>query len=304
MTFAADHVPDVSIVIANYNTADYLIECVSSVKESVPPWLEHEVIVIDNGSTDTSVDLLQSSHPDVILITNHQNVGFSVANNQGVLRSRGRTILFLNPDTIVHQETIETILHFIDERPSIGAATCRVEFPDGQLDDGAHRGFPTPWNALCYFSGLHKLFPRRKLFTGYTLGWMNIGSVHEIDALVGAFMLVRREAGEQVGWWDEDYFFYGEDIDFCFKLKQVGWSILFVPDVCVTHYKGASAGIKKRSAEVTTANRDTRVRATRARFDAMRIFYRKHYTGTYPRGVTWLVLRAVDIKEWAAIRSI
>lgn len=295
---------EVSIIIANYNTAHYLSACVTSIKETMPPGLDYEIIVVDNASTDGSVELLRNAHPDVAAITNSRNVGFSVANNQGICHSRGLLLLFLNPDTIVQPNTIATMIRFLRRMPDVGAATCRVELPNGQLDDGAHRGFPTPWNALCYFSGAAKVFPRSKLFTGYTLGGMDMETVHEIDALVGAFMLVRREAGDDAGWWDEDYFFYGEDLDFCFKLKQAGWKIMFIPTVSITHYKGASSGIKRQSAKVATANRQTKLTATSARFDAMRIFYRKHYVGVYPNFLTWLVFQAIDLKERVASRGL
>lgn len=295
---------EVSIIIANYNTAHYLSACLTSIKETAVPGLDYEIIVVDNASSDGSVELVRTTHSDVILITNNRNAGFSAANNQGIGHSRGRLLLFLNPDTIVHPNTIQTMLRFVAERPDVGAATCRVELPNGQLDDGAHRGFPTPWNALCYFSGASKLLPRSKLVTGYVLSWMDMETVHEIDALVGAFMLVRREAGDAVGWWDEDYFFYGEDLDFCFNLKHAGWKIMYVPDVSITHHKGASAGIKKQSAKVTTASKETRVQATRARFEAMRIFYQKHYVNSYPRVLTDLVFRAIDVKERFAVRRL
>lgn len=295
---------DISVIIANYNTAVYLDECIRSLKQALRNVGSAEIIVVDNGSTDESVEMVGSLHPDVLLLQNDRNIGFSAANNRGVRLSQGRLVLFLNPDTIVPPHTVDTVLSIMNENRSVGAATCRVELPDGRLDDGAHRGFPTPWNALCYFSGASRIFPHSKLLTGYTLGWMDMDRVHEIDALVGAFMLVCREAGDEVGWWDEDYFFYGEDLDFCFKLKQAGWKILYVPHASITHYKGASAGIKKQSAKVTTATRDTKVRATKARFDAMRIFYRKHYVGVYPGLVTRLVLWAIDIKERVALRGL
>lgn len=295
---------DVSIIIASYNTAHYLATCLRSIKETVPPDLDYEIVVVDNASDDGTVEMLRDTHPDVALITNTSNVGFSAANNQGIRHSRGCLLLFLNPDTVIQPNAISTMVGFFEDTPDVGAGTCRVELPNGQLDDGCHRGFPTPWNALCYFSGVYKLFPRSKLLTGYTLGWKNLDVVHEIDALVGAFMLVRPEAGEQIGWWDEDYFFYGEDLDFCFKLKEAGWKIMFVPKVSITHLKGAASGIKKRSAKLTTADRETKTRATKARFNAMRIFYRKHYVGFYPAFLTWMVLRAIDIKEYAASRRL
>lgn len=116
-------------------------------------------------------------------------------------------------------------------------------------------------------------------------------------------MLVRREAGEEVGWWDEDYFFYGEDLDFCYKLKEKGWKIYFVPTVSVLHHKGVTGGIRKESQHVTTADKETRLRATKARFDAMKIFYKKHYMDKYPEIVTWIVLQTINLKQRIALKQ-
>jgi GT2 family glycosyltransferase len=200
--------------------------------------------------------------------------------------------------------TLEAMVRFMEDTPAAGASTCAVLLPGGELDDGSHRGFPTPWNTFCRFAGLSHLFPHHRFTSGYALGWLDRSTVHEIDALVGAFMLVRREAGDAVGWWDENYFFYGEDLDFCFRLKSAGWKIFFVPSVTITHFKGTSAGIKKQAEKVSTASHETRLRASRARFNAMRIFYRKHYRTRYPRILSWLILSAIDAKEWMARRSI
>jgi hypothetical protein len=169
--------------------------------------------------------------------------------------------------------------------------------PNGQIDDASHRGFPTPWNAFVHFSGLAKIFGKTKLFGGYNLGFKNFSETHEIDALAGAFMVVRREAGEKVSWWDEDYFFYGEDLDFCYMLQQKGWKIYYVPEFSVLHYKGVSGGLKKVSKDITTADSETKKRATKARFDAMRIFYKKHYEDKYPLFITRLVYTGISLKQ-------
>jgi GT2 family glycosyltransferase len=296
--------PKLSIVIVNYNTAPFLEACLSSIPRAAPDGLWLEVTVVDNASSDGSERLVRERFPWVTLLTNESNVGFSAANNNGVRHSTGRYVLFLNPDVVVHAGALDTMLAFMERVPEACAATCQVLLPDGRPDDGAHRGFPTPWNAFCYFSGLSRLLPRSRLIGGYTLGWLDRSTVHEIDALVGAFMLVRREAGEAVGWWDEDFFFYGEDLDFCYRLKKAGWKVFYVPDATITHVKSAASGIKKSPPRPSTASLDTRLHASRARFEAMRLFYRKHYLSRYPTVLTWLVFRSINARDRLARRRI
>ncbi len=290
---------EVSIVIVSYNTRQILSECIESIEKNIGN-ISYEVIVVDNASTDDTVAYLKkSSFKNLKVIANTENEGFSKANNRGVSHAIGKYILFLNSDTVVYETTIEGMIAFMDEHKSVGAATCYLVMPNGKLDDASHRGFPTPWNSFAHFSGIAKLFPKSRLFGGYNLGYKNLSKPHEIDALAGAFMLVRREAGEAVGWWDEDYFWYGEDIDFCYRLKQKKWKIYFVPQYKILHYKGVSGGIKKGSQKITKASKETKRKATHARFDAMRIFYQKHYTHKYPKVVTSLVLSGIGLKEYA-----
>lgn len=286
-----------SIIIVSYNTAYYLEKCLNSIKEHITKDLIAEIIVVDNASSDNSVEMVQSKFPEVILIQSDTNEGFSKANNRGIAKASGENLLFLNSDTIVYQHSLEEMVSFMDHHKEAGAATCLVKLKNGKIDDASHRGFPTPWNAICYFTGLAKVFPKSLFFNGYNLGWKDLDKVHEIDSLAGAFMIVRREAGEAVGWWDEDYFFYGEDIDFCYRLKEKGWKIYFVPTTRILHYKGVSSGIKDVSKEITTASSDSKKKVTKARFDAMRIFYKKHYANKYPKIVTSLVMLGVNMKE-------
>jgi GT2 family glycosyltransferase len=260
--------------------------------------------VVDNASEPASVEQLDAVSSAVTLIRSPINVGFSTANNVGIRAATGRYLLFLNPDTVVHDGTLKRMIEFMDSQPDVGASTCYVRLPDGSLDDAAHRGFPTPWNALCQFSGLSKLFPRSRLFSGYSLGWQDLHRVHDIEALAGCFMLVRRCAGEQAGWWDEDYFFYGEDLDFCYTLNELSWRISFVPDCSILHFKGMSSGIKKVSRNRSTAGRVTREIATRARFSAMKIFYEKHYATRYPWPLRALVLAGIALKQEVELRRL
>src|SRR3989344_2960386 len=294
---------DLSIIIVSYNAADFLKECIESIKKNTKK-LNYEIIVIDNTSSDNSVEMVMKEFPQVSVIESRENLGFSKANNLGTEKSKGRYVLFLNPDTVVYEDSLLNMVKFMDEHTKAGAATCKLVMPNGKLDDAAHRGFPNPWNSFSYFSGLSKVFPKSKLFGGYNLGFLDISKTHEIDACAGAFMMVRRQAGEKIGWWDEDYFFYGEDLEFCFRLKGEGWKIYFVPSISVLHYKGVSGGIKKVSKEITTANLETKKRSTNWRFSAMKIFYRKHYQNKYPLLLTWFVMGGINLKQWLTLRSL
>lgn len=288
---------DLSIVIVNYNTKEFLGKCIASIVKNVKN-ISYEIIVVDNASLDGSVKEIQNDSSKFKVILNKENVGFSKANNQGVKASQKSSyVLFLNPDTIIPEKTIEEMVNFMNSHKDAGASTCKLAMPNGKIDDATHRGFPTPWNAFSHFSGLEKIFPKSKLFAGYSLGWMDFNAVHKIDVLAGAFMLVRRNAGDEAKWWDEDYFFYGEDIDFCYILKQKGWKIYYVPSVSIIHYKGVSGGIKEVSSKITTASIETKKRATKCRFNAMRIFYRKHYQQKYPWIINWLVDKGISLRE-------
>lgn len=290
---------DLSIIIVSYNTKEFLQDLLNFLDVAIEKSRRlFEVIVVDNASSDHSFLMVQKEFPHVKLIKNKENLGFSKANNIGIKKAKGEYILFLNPDTIVNREALETMISFMDSHQNTGVATCKVVLSDGKIDDASHRGFPTPWNAFVYFSGISKLFPKTKLFGGYNQGWANFDSIHEIDACAGAFMIVRREAGEQIGWWDEDYFFYGEDLDFCYRLKKKGWKIFYVPTVSIFHHKGVSGGIKEISKNITTASKETKIRATNARFDAMKIFYNKHYKKKYPNFLTNLVMCAINFRQF------
>jgi len=293
---------DLSIIIVSYNTKEFLKGCIESIYKTIKD-INFEVIVVDNNSTDgtdKAVAALESSRSDFKFIQNSENLGFSKANNVGVKKAQGRYLLFLNPDIIVHEKTLQGMVKFMDKHQDAGAATCKLVMPNGKIDDASHRGSPTPWNAFTHFSGLAKLFGKTKLFGGYNLGFTDLTKTHEIDALAGAFMLVRRKAGEEAGWWDEDYFFYGEDLDFCYMLREKGWKIYYVPEFSALHYKGVSHGLKKISKDITTASEETRTKSQRERFRAMRLLYKKHYEQKYPKFLTSLVYFGIFLKEKTA----
>lgn len=293
---------EISIIIVSFNTAKLTVETVASIEKSYPKEVtsgQYEVIVSDNNSTDGSVEALKeykkkSKIKVFMILDNKKNLGFAKGNNVAVKKAKGRYVLFLNPDTVMYPKTLPTLIDFMDAHPDAGACTCQVDIPSGKIDEASHRGFPTPWNAFTHFSGLEKVFPKSKFFAGYTRGWEDLRKIHPVPAIVGAFMLVRREAGEKIGWWDEDYFFYGEDLDFCYSLGEKGYTIYYVPTVHILHYGGVSSGIKKQSQGITTANIERKRMVQQHRFDAMRIFYRKHYLKKYPKLITWGVFKGID----------
>lgn len=289
---------DLSIIIASFNTEKLLRKCLQSIEAADLCQYKHEVIVVDNASSDSTIKMLKKNFPQVVLLENKTNLGFARANNLGVKKATGRYILFLNPDTQVSKNAVKVVLDYMKSHKDVAVATPSVELADGELDEGAHRGFPTPWNAFCHFSGIPKIFPKSRIFAGYTMGWeLDNPEPHEVDSVVGAFYLVRGEAGEEVGWWDEDYFWYGDELDFSYRLKKAGWKIVYIPSVKILHHKGAASGIGKSDRDITTATRETKLRAARASTEAMRIFYRKHYSNKYPKLLTWLVLAGVDLLE-------
>ena len=297
---------DLSIIIVNYNSKNFVLSCIESIRKNNRQELdlgEFEIIVVDNGSKDGSPSAL-SKVSDIVFIPNERNLGFSKANNLGVKKAVGRYVLFLNPDTEIYKDTLRKMIEFMDSHKDVGASTCRLLLPNGRLDDASHRGFPTPWNSFMRFTGISMFFPKSKLLNGYNLGWCDMDKNHEIDVLAGAFMMVRRKAGENVGWWDEDYFFYGEDIEFCFDLKEKGWKVYFVADTEAFHHKGISGGIKSISRKKTTADLKTKVNATRLRYKAMNIFYDKHYLNKYPFFVSALVKLGITIKLQASLRKL
>ncbi len=288
--------PDLSIIILNYNVKDLLLQCLESVFKSKTKEDNWQIIVVDNASSDGSVEAVRELASHIVsgnvieVVENQSNLGFAGGNNVGVKLAKASVVLFLNPDTVIVGKAIAKSYEYLISNPDIGALTCRVELPDGKLDYSCHRGFPTPWNSFCYFLGLSKLFPKWKLFAGYTATYLDTSKTHEIDCLTGAFLMVRKIAGEQINWWDKDYFWNGEDIEFCYSLKEKarlpdgqGWKIYFYPEARIIHYKGSSA--RKEKATISHG------------ISAMRIFYKKHYYYQYPPIFRDVVLAGIKMLE-------
>lgn len=263
---------DLSIIIVNYKTKELTRQALDSIYRY--KWnINFEVIVVDNASKDKSVDILEREFPHILLIENDENLGFAKANNMGIARSRGRYILLLNSDTVVMEDAFTKTIEYMEKNPGVGAVGCKVVLPDGSLDKACKRSFPTPQNALYNVLKLDKLFPNNKAFGAYNLTYLDENQIHEVDCLVGAFMMVRREIIDRVGVLDGDFFMYGEDIDWCYRIKAAGWKIIYYPETKIIHYKGGSS--KKKSPKLIYEF-----------YRAMYLFYKKHYREKYPCFVT------------------
>lgn len=273
--------PDLSVIIVNYNVCEFLEQALRSVQQA-SRGLQVEVWVVDNNSVDDSVERVRTHYPEVHLIVNEANVGFGRANNQAIRQARGRYLLILNPDTIVREDTLWTLVRFLDDHPEAGAVGCQILNPDGTFAPESRRSFPTPEVAFYRITGLSRLFPRSRRFGRYNLTYLPIDQVAEVDALSGSCMMVRHAAlyaantgqGGGAGLFDEDFFMYGEDLDWCFRIQQAGWKIYYTPDTQIIHYKGEST--KKGD-----------LRYVRLFYGAMLLFTEKHFTGRYSRLMAW-----------------
>src|SRR3989338_5484099 len=285
-----------SIVIVSFNVKELLVKCLESI-EKYSNGITKEVIVVDNNSSDNAVLRIRKDFPKVTLIANKKNMGFSKANNQALRIAKGKYLLVLNPDTELKNDTLSKMIKYMDENKDVAVSTCRVELVDGFLDRDCRRHFPTPWRSFCHFSNLSKIFPKSKIFDGYYMGYVPDTAEHEVDACAGAFMIIRATAIKKVGYFDEDFFFYGEDLDWCFRFRQADYRIIYTPITKIIHYKGASSGIKKFSQKLSKATKESKKRVLRESTRAMRLFYDKHYKNVFPFFINWSVYFATWLLE-------
>jgi hypothetical protein len=230
----------VSVVIVNWNARDYLVRCLRSLVRDGSRHHPLEIIVVDNASSDGSVAAVESEFPQVRLIRNAENLGFARANNIGVAHSTGQYLCFVNSDVEVHAGCIDHLVRYCERHRRVGMAGPLILGSDGLLQRSC-RGFPGVWNMLCRALALDVIFPRVKAFSGYSLRHWPQLSQRPVDILTGCFWMVRRSAMERVGLLDEDFFIYGEDMDWCRRFRDSGCEVMFVPDAVATHHGGASS---------------------------------------------------------------
>ncbi|MCB0062727.1 MAG: glycosyltransferase family 2 protein [Caldilineaceae bacterium] len=283
---------NISVAIINYNTCSLLERCLENL-------LTHsetdEILVVDNASEDGSAAMVAQKFPTVKLLPLPENRGLTVASNLALRETNGRYLLYLGADAYPERGVLTGLAAYMDAHATVGVATAELRLRSGELDMDAHRGFPTPWASLTHFSGLSRLFPRTKQFNSYFLGHEDLTTPHEIDLCISHFMFTRRSVVEEVNGWDEAFFLYGEDVDFCYRVKEAGYRIMYLPQFKVLHYKGASVGIRKQSRDITTASPATQLRMTALTTEAMARFYRKHYRQQYPWLVNVLILGGIRL---------
>lgn len=225
------------ICIVTRHSRGEVLECLSSLFEK-GRGVDLQVVVVDNNSQDGTIEEIRDKFPAVNLILNNENLGFSRAVNQGLKTLDVRYYLLLNPDAIILDGALQTIIRFMEDTPQAGICIPKVLNRDGTLQYQCRRGEARPWEVFSYFLGLARLFPNDQRFTGYLLNHLDNDKVNEVKAVSGSCMLIRREVVEQIGYLDERYFAYQEDTDYCFHARQVGWKIYYVPTAQVIHYGG------------------------------------------------------------------
>ncbi|MEM1326922.1 MAG: glycosyltransferase family 2 protein [Bacteroidota bacterium] len=254
-----------SIIIVNYNVQYFLEQALRAVARATQR-LEAEVFVVDNNSVDDSVEMVRTKFPDVHLIDNQHNPGFSIANNQAIRQAKGKYILLLNPDTVVQEDTFDTCWAYMEAHPKVGALGVKMIDGSGAYLPESKRGFPSPFVAFCKTIGLSKFFPKSATFNQYYLGHLSENENQQVDVLAGAFMWMRKSVLDEIGLLDEDFFMYGEDIDLSYRVTLAGYENHYLAETSIIHYKGEST--KKGS-----------VKYVRTFYQAMILFAQKHFEG-------------------------
>lgn len=278
---------DLSVIILSYKSKNDLARLLPSIFASVTKY-SYEVIVVDNGSDDGTFEWLESYKPRLqspeaqadggqvkansYKLIRNSNTGFASGNNIGIKQASGKYILLLNPDTQIQPDTLEAMQNFMEQRHDVGISGCKVIKPGGSLDLACRRKFPNPWNSF------KRLFLLSR--TDYNLTNIDENLEMEVDSVMGAFLLIRRTVIDKIGLLDEEFFMYGEDIDWCWRCKEAGWKVWYYPKTFITHFKGSS------SSQIA-------FRALKWFHDAMWIFYRKHYKNKYPFILNWVVFLGV-----------
>ncbi len=280
--------PKLALVILNYNRADLLAACLRSIYAQ-PPQNSFAVWVVDNASSDESVPLVRTQFPQVQLIVNDQNAGFAAGNNLALrvllhAKEAPEFVLLLNNDTVVPAGTLDALVAYLEKHAEVGVVGPKVLLPDGALDRACRRSFPTPEVAFYRMLGLAQIFPKSRRFGRYNLTYLDENLEIEVDSVVGACMLLRTNVIREVGLLDEQFFMYGEDLDWAYRIKQYGWRIIYYPKVEILHYKRATSTAWALPSQ-------------RAFYEAMRLFHRKHYAATTPALVNLLIEGAITLKE-------
>ena len=278
---------DVSVCIVTYRARDLLRDCLQSLYQNTQ--VTFDVIVVDNASQDGVVEMLQQEFPEICLVENQANDGYTRPMNQALRLGRGRYLLQLNPDTLVMPEAIDRLVAFMDEHPEAGICGPKVLNRDRSLQKPCRRGESRPWAVLTYFLGLSALFPRSRLFSQYLVTYLDEDEINAVDGVAGSCMMMRGALIEQIGYLDERFFAYQEDADICFRARQAGWKVYYMPRAQIIHY-GSLGG--------------SRVQPYRSIYEWHRSYfnyYRLHLAKDYFFLFNWLYYLAMGVKLLLAL---
>lgn len=272
-----------SIILVNWNTERLTKQTLESVYEETKS-IDFEVIVVDNNSTrDNSVEMIKKEFPQVILIENKDNLGFGKANNQGMKIAKGEYFFLLNTDTIVLDGAINRLVNYLDEKKDVMRVGPKLLNEDRTFQHACRRNLPTPANSFFHLFGLVKIFKKSKRVNEYKQYSVDSNKTEVVEAISGAAMMFRREIFDTIGGFDEDFFLYGEDLDFCKRIYDKGWKTMYVHDAEIVHLGGASTG-KRRTKSLVNF------------YDSMWIYYKKHYYKKHSMIVRFIIFIGIKIK--------
>ena len=266
---------ELSICILALNSRDLLQDCLNSIRQ-FPPDGDYEILIADNGSDDGTVDMLHEEFPEIPLILNKENLGFTKPNNQMLHLAKGDFLLLLNPDTLLKEDCFNPQIRYLEANPQVGVSIPKVLNGDGSFQRQSRRGEATPEEVIGYFFKLTKIFPKSKALNGYLMSWLPEDEIAEVKAVSGSCMFIRRETWEQVGDFDEQFFAYQEDSDFCMRVREKGWKVMYVPISSIIHY-GGEGGSKSQPV-------NSIYQWHRSYF----LYYRKHFAKKHSFLFNWL----------------
>jgi GT2 family glycosyltransferase len=281
--------PVLSIIIVNYKAQKFLRPCLESVYVQTQS-LPFEVWMVDNHSGDASISIVRECFPEVLLIENDVNVGFAKANNQAIARCAGDYILLLNPDTEIMENAIGRTLEFMHANWNIGICGCKVLNPDRSLQLACRRTIPTPGVAFFRLTGLSRIFPKNKIIARYNLTYLNPDESHDVDAVSGAFLMIRKAVIDDIGLLDERFFMYGEEMDWCARTKNAGWRVVYCPHGEILHYKGECSRFNSRKAAFEF-------------YRSMYLFHKKHFSQYYNPVINAIIYLGIALKALTCLRS-
>ena len=256
-----------SIIIVNYNAEKLLKNCIESIYNETRE-ITFDIWVVDNNSSDNSVAMINENFPEVNLLQNADNVGFARANNMAIVKAKTDYVLLLNPDTIICNQAIEKVLGYMDPKPEVGITGCKVLNEDGSIQLACRRSIPTPKVAFFRLTGMSKLFPNSKLMAKYNLTYLDASESHEVEAVSGAFLMIRSNVIDNIGCLDDRFFMYGEELDWCLRTKKAGWAVMYYPYAQIIHYKGECSKSNSRKAAFEF-------------YRSMYLFHKKHFADKY-----------------------